>query len=567
MPRRVNESASAVTDLFRSTHFKSFSRLRSNTVDRVLSANTSRRAASLVSIIIYVCMEEHRKPVNATPEHESGGRATTCRLVSCSLSVPLNVMEIPGFYYDPERNRYFRIGSGGPEFRDRVRSAQREAEKKANQQKLEKIKCRTPHSVDDASLSALLVKRHSLYTNVRSATVKQAATRALLRRLTADTQVIIPAYRHITTTGTTTIQGDEAVLTFEKLGILRIGFQCEPYFHAWMTSHCWRPVPGDIVAIDLSREMRHGNCSVRKIVGVSNEPGRRTGGRLWQVTVPPLGPPSHEEMQMLRDSRPLEQGNISYKRGYLADLTQLRMANSPPPPIDVNATWRNVLFNCLDVQRKLNVICLGSQTGFHYMDSGFDGQHFSKTPTGVTSVKAATQNILCAGLRDGRLFIFDARRANKSMHIPHSRSAIAHMAPLGKSTFENQVLIVDVQGKIAIWDVRYIRKKPVRTLLGHEGAPTVAFDADVETNTIAVSGADNRLRLWSLDYDRTMDYDRPLWESSQFDGPVRFCKIMSQPPPQPSTCFAEYSHRRSPGIMASAPVNGKPTIHWFTIPA
>lgn len=483
--------------------------------------------------------------------------------------MPSEVREIPGFYYDPERNRYFRIGTGGPALRDRVRSAQREAEKKADKQKLEKSKWRTPYSVDDASLKDLL-RKQPIFNNVRSTIVKRAATRALLRQLKADSQTIIPTNSYITTTGPTAFQDGEAVVTFANNDLLWLGYQCEPFFHVWKASQCWLPAPGDIVAIDLSKRFQYGDHALRTLVGLSNVHGRRTYGRLWQTTLPSLGLLDETEMQKLRETRP-NKSTSGCKRGYIGELP--RFMQTDPPLNDVDAKWAGVLFHCLDVQKELDAILLGSETGLHYMNRAFEQHRHIKTSKGVMSVKVATRNMFCAGLRDGRLFIYDSRRkdSNVSMSIPHSKSAIAHLAPLGKVTFENQVLIVDVQGKIAIWDTRYRKREPVRILRGHEGAPTVAFDVNMQTNMVVVSGADNRLRLWSLDYDRIMDHDIPLWESSNFDGPVRSCKLLQQPP-EPSSFWSfdiqpDDSYRRAPGIIASAPVNGKPAIHWFTVPA
>ncbi|OLL24849.1 WD repeat-containing protein 21 [Neolecta irregularis DAH-3] len=156
-----------------------------------------------------------------------------------------------------------------------------------------------------------------------------------------------------------------------------------------------------------------------------------------------------------------------------------------------------------------NKIAVGGSGMFMLIEqSGHDcTQRILRSKSDVFAVQFLDENVCMAGSRDGCIRAFDSRvkSDDHQLFIRHS-STVAGIKVLS----EYQIIVNGLRNSLKLYDVRFPHppapsslysapSKPVFEYTGHinEHSLTLGFDANRNTGIITAAGSDNRLRFWN----------------------------------------------------------------------
>ncbi|KAJ6262421.1 hypothetical protein Dda_3229 [Drechslerella dactyloides] len=133
----------------------------------------------------------------------------------------------------------------------------------------------------------------------------------------------------------------------------------------------------------------------------------------------------------------------------------------------------------------------------------------------VLALTYLDNNVLLSGSRNGKIKIYDTRR-NLEKEITHETAIASHVSSithLRKLNNDHYIVVNGLGGQTALQDLRYCRPmaghqrghmprgpvSPVMTYKNHNKATLgLGFDIDEEQEFIAVAGEDNKIRLYSI---------------------------------------------------------------------
>lgn len=501
------------------------------------------------------------------------------------------MQQIPGYYYDETKNRYFRIMPSGPHSLEALRKAK---EYSATENRLRSSRRSHQRSIiADRNLYQFCATRR-IQNRMRPRTLIDNVNRALYKSLQLHTELSIPSCLS-SSTGFMDIDNSngEAVISYPGGRLMRYGYQCEPFFQMWSASTAWR-ASSEVSSLHLCYHVYIQGEERRVIIGTTS--GGMHNAQLFRYSIPALQPLDPETAKYLCQRAPRKtirtKQSAAVRTGELVERRDFHSAT-----VDCTLSLKKTSFYSSSVSDKAGIILAGSDHGVHVVTTSFELVNSHSTSSTVMAIETLSSNpgLGWLGCRDGTLQLYDSRTACFCRRFSYSKAAIVHMS----GALEHPLLLtVNVNGDMLIWDARWLKSKlrnnkrtePVRQLTGHEGCPTqnFGFDVDPKLRMVAAAGSDRRIRLWSLAEDQILENnDAPFWISRPFnEGPIRTAKFIREPPPtsplwwdeeqypeiiQQSFDGDDYTFRRAPGLLVSAPATHTtregPAIHWLTIPS
>ncbi|KAI8147138.1 hypothetical protein BJV82DRAFT_597937 [Fennellomyces sp. T-0311] len=474
------------------------------------------------------------------------------------------MLEIPGYYFDPVKNRYFKITANGPHSLVEIRKAQEEAERqkvKAEQRLRFKPPAR-PNTLRDQNVLRYLHSRRMRHS-FRPAMNEIIGTRAVYKHLHTQSQFSIPGSSLSRACCMDFYDGD-AVVCYPQGCPMRFKYQCEPFFSLLDTPHLTH-VDADVTSLHVNkRRIQYQDEARRPVFGTTELSRHSNRAQLWRLSLPPLPEIDPEFALCLREHQQSQQLNVPVVIGGL-----------PEDAVAMDCTFAlklNNFWTC-SVDEVDETLVVGCDTGAYMLTSTFNVIGRANTKTAVLAAQHTPQRpgLAWLGCRDSEIKLFDPRsHYNHNIRFKHSSLAIAHLAALDPY----RILALDVGDSMALWDVRFVSKRtrPVQRFRGHKNraGTQVAFDVDLDARLVALAGDDHRVRLWSL-AGSAVD---PFWESQQFgDGPIQAIKFVHDPPPianvwKDMDSIPSDVQSGAPGLIVAAPVNGDASssgIHWLSV--
>ncbi|KAI9314231.1 hypothetical protein BX666DRAFT_1971615 [Dichotomocladium elegans] len=475
-------------------------------------------------------------------------------------------LEIPGYYFDPEKNRYFRIQANGPHSREAVRSAQRIARLEKEQATLS----RNPlQYLRDRNVVHYLYDRQLQGSRGGNSRKRiDACHRALFRQMRPTRELDIrQSYR---CDGLVEFCEGEAFVSYGSRMVLRYGYQCNPFFQMWETSMMWETC-GHIAALKAGYEHEVEGQRARQFVFISNHSGRDiSGGELSRFSVSAI--PEIQDEQTAKAIRS-------------AGSTRNVMYSVPTGDrifLQYQFLRKTMAFHAVDCSIEHGGIALGGEKGAYLLSDDFNTRSVYQTKSDVLAIKYTGRHKAWLGCRDGHLLLMDERSPKPDMIIAASEFATARLA-----TLQNDHLIsVDVQKSVNIWDVRYVQRRypwkkklqqPLRRLRGHDESVAkqrFAFDVNSSARILALADTDQRVCFWSL--GSSASDNMPFWTTEKQNlGTIRAVNFMEKQP-QMARVWQEESMldpgrdslSNAPGMVITTDNQHQPgtTFHWLTIP-
>lgn len=466
-------------------------------------------------------------------------------------------MEIPGYYFDREKNRYFRITATGPHSRDAIKKAEQTAEIQQENEDAKRI--RNPlKRIGDDHIYQYLYSRQTT-SNISSATLINACNRALYRQMKPARQ--LDNYERYSCTGLADFRSGEAIVTYGQGLLMRYGYQCEPRFQMWNMATPWHASSSSVTSLQLgpcyTTNMQEGTYR-QTVYGTSFAP--RKTAELWRYSFP-----SRIDMDIdMDDDNP-------------SNMIRTIAREQPSAVLDCRFSLKK---SCLwTTHYAQDKVVVGGDHGAYMLTPSFDVLGQIRTKTAVLTAQCMENGRQQAwiGCRDGRLFLFDARKPQPAKSITQSDVATAHVVSLDSSGLEHQVLSVDIERSIKIWDMRCLRRerqgslhRPIKHLYGHDttAGQHIAFDVSHHSRTVALVDGQQQLHFWSLD-SNTLD-NTPFWTSSHFEK-TRIQSIHFIDASQHNTPSSPPSSSlpHAPGLVALAenPQRSGTSFYWFTVPS
>ncbi|KAG0168626.1 hypothetical protein DFQ28_004609 [Apophysomyces sp. BC1034] len=481
--------------------------------------------------------------------------------------------EIPGYYFDEEKNRYFKVMPTGPHSLAAIKARKAAKEEQKPQQPSKKRK------VSPTSIRTFCQWRETQSQLQTPTCLMSRGSRFLFRNLAVDTEIQLCnrssalAECHSTCMDFTSFPDNgEAVVSFAGGRLIRYGYQCDPFFQLWRTGFEWN-LRSDITSLQFGQS----TSTQKTVIGTSLGQGGLSPAQIWRYSYPALPAISTDDADGLSN-----QLSASSRRGPRRGFVSTDVCWTAGPQIlqDYNYNRTKDTFWSSSVDDAHNTIVLGSEKGVTHLTSDLNCVNLTRTKSAVFATKLleSQPRISWIGCRNGDVQLFDTR-TRRSTPMFRQSSAITHLMPFERVSSGNQVLAAGMDGSLCLWDARvpsFVRpnheSRPLRKLYGHVNNHhrQIAFDVEPTMNLVAAAGSDHRLRIWSL--SKPGD-NEPFWISEKFgDGPVPAAKFMTSPP-QIQDAWSrrnrnppEYSYRRSPGIFVCAPsVDGFPAIQWLAI--
>ncbi|KAI7868123.1 WD40-repeat-containing domain protein [Spinellus fusiger] len=495
--------------------------------------------------------------------------------------------DIPGYYFNEEKNRYFKIMPTGPHSLSAIKQAREEKEREAAiQQGMEKQKQET------MNMSQFLRWRQTGSGGHSSAILREKGQRVLFKQITLDTRIQLPLQTTASNTSTvcmdlTSSQGTGEILcSFENAGILRYGYQVNPFFHMWGNERYDKAL--SIASMQYASPIRRGNGTDRTIVGTFYGEIGDVSSSLWRLPIHDLPPLSQEDTTKLSECAPEDittsASTAAYKSGRVCRTVSAPHDRDTAPALhygfEEETLWASAAEDTYDS------VVAGGNSGIYAFNSELQPiqrMHVKSSIFVLKSSKAQPRQYWY-GSRNGTVGLYDIR-CNEG-HQPHplfnQLSSITYLYPLEDHSSGHTVLVVGTNGLINIWDARFPytpqkkKKKtyhtPVKTLEGHQNAYTreLGVDYDPNTNLLVAAGDDKRLRLWSL---INPDSNEPFWTSEKsLTGIIKAAKFVTDPPALQSVwntiALVEKPlfDRRCPGLLVCAPFDGEtPAIEWMSV--
>ncbi|KAI7886583.1 hypothetical protein K492DRAFT_203118 [Lichtheimia hyalospora FSU 10163] len=454
-------------------------------------------------------------------------------------------MEIPGYYFDRDKNRYFRITATGPHSRDAIKKAEQTAELQQENDNAKRI--RNPlKQIGDDHIYQYLYSRQTT-SNISSTTLINACNRALYRQMKPVQQ--LDNNERYSCTGVADFRSGEAVVTYGQGLVLRYGYQCEPSFQMWNMETPWH-VGSSVTSLQLGPCYTNIQDGTHRQTVYGTSYGPRKSSELWRYSF---------LSQIDMDPDMMHANNHN---NVIRSITR----EQPPAVLDCRFSLKK---SCLwTTHYAHDKVVVGSDHGAYMLNSCFDVLGHIPTKTAVLAAQCVDDDRSQAwiGCRDGRLFLFDSRIPQPAKSITQSKVATAHVVSLDSSGLEHQILSVDIERSIKIWDMRCLRRtrqgslhQPIKQLSGHDTTADqhIAFDISHHSRTVALVDGRQQLHFWSLDsnaFDNT-----PFWTSDYF----QHNRIQS-------IHFIDASQQNShaPGLVALAenPQRSSTSFYWFTAP-
>ncbi|CAG8543109.1 4717_t:CDS:10 [Acaulospora morrowiae] len=136
-------------------------------------------------------------------------------------------------------------------------------------------------------------------------------------------------------------------------------------------------------------------------------------------------------------------------------------------------------------------------------------------------------SVVYAGCRDGQIRIFDIRSninrsAGESPRIRQS-SPVCNL----KSIHSCHVLCDGMNGSLSLWDIRCMKKDPVMEYLGHvnNGNRRIGFSVNTHESIVAIAGSDRYVRLYSISSGKLVR--APIGPFKEHISTIKFCETFS----------------------------------------
>ncbi|KAH8556609.1 WD40-repeat-containing domain protein [Umbelopsis sp. PMI_123] len=381
-----------------------------------------------------------------------------------------NVMEIPGYYYDPEKKKYFKFMPTGPYSRQNYKKSQQQQRQPVQGKR--KVSCVTKllrycylreiHARRSVMQSKVDGYQALLATLGQPQNILSLAATATSRPTALD---VHPTKNHLML-GLSNGSTAQTMFTISKVH----GFKQQALTLS--------PNSSDITCISMGSD---DTCTVCTMGSGIDAP---------KVSFMKLDLPEHEDMPYLRPGAVIQSVSVP--------------------------SWGS--FWCCD-QSKIDVArsVLGTDNQAIYFNHGKPStSYFTNSAVLAAQIDPVQPHVFFGGCRDGRVKLFDARvdrrkidaRRGHSPYIIQHKSPITHLRKIGSSF---HIVTAAMDGSLQVWDLRghqtisshtsyHQRQWPVLRFNGHKNQHTrsLGFDVLDDSNVVAVAGDDHIIRLWSL---------------------------------------------------------------------
>lgn len=508
------------------------------------------------------------------------------------------MVDIPGYFYDEEKNRHFKIMPTGPYSAAAINQRKREREREQQQQQKQQVRStKRRHPLDTSSLLEFHHNRSSLPRLSLRSMVGYGA-KSIYKQLTPVGSMSLSHFGYgqyaraplpqIDNMAVNMLpcdinqqlqnNGGDILVGYQGGLITRYGCQVDPFFQVWATSQAWQ-CGSSITSLHFGGSYRERGHWKQTVVGTSMGQDRHLSNRLWRASLP-LAPPLDElatERLILNHA----EGSI---RANVLDQSTL-----PRPSVVASFIKPKDTFWSSFVADEQDVTLVGGERQLYVLSRGFDvvSQVPSKSAIFTTCLVDQQPQLAWIGRRDGRIVLVDTRQKpppslQHALHF-YLSSAVTHVKPLADSSSGHTLVAGAMDGSLCLLDTRLSipssssssqrAKKgrphrwsdqpfstPIRRFYGHtnDHSRNLAFDVDINLNLMVMAGADNVLRMWSLEDQN--DEVHPFWSSTPYSGQVCQASILSS---VETSDRIPLMKRFNPGLLVCAPT---PSLDWFSIP-
>ncbi|KAL0084204.1 hypothetical protein J3Q64DRAFT_1124681 [Phycomyces blakesleeanus] len=498
--------------------------------------------------------------------------------------------EIPGYYFNEEMNRYFKIMPTGPHSLAAINQARQVVER-------EKVVSREIKKQKKNTMKVPQYVRWRQTMNRSYSPQKMIAIghASLFRQTTPITSITLPhkgasLSSSQTCLDVTSSDTGEIVCSFSNSGMSRYGYQVTPFFHVWGTETHQRAL--NISSLQFANTLLGPDRGKRTLVGTffggSGTP--RQSPELWRFSIDALPmideeaaekliltkPRPKPKSKSIRGPGPLNHGRVCQ---VFSDQQSRPVSMSKVCNFGDESLWSSAVDDTNDT------VVVGGDRFLYCLTSEFVSLQHIDTRSSVFTVRPSNNNPKTSwyGCRNGTIGLFDARcnRSNQPANMFQQSSSVTQLSPLENLSSQHTVLAAGTGGLINIWDIRSpfpikrkgknICNKPVRSFTGHQNEHThsLPVDTDLQYNVLLASGDDSRLRLWSL---LDSSSNEPIWTSERYEnGPVSAAKFVVDPPKlqdiwkSKSLIDTPYSKQCYPGILTCVPTENEATaMEWLS---
>ncbi|ORZ17188.1 hypothetical protein BCR42DRAFT_414103 [Absidia repens] len=398
--------------------------------------------------------------------------------------------EIPGYFYDEDKKRYFKIMPSGPYSMAAIQQAKRQRIKQEQQQQKEEVRlCKKNRSLFDSTSMLTFQRQRSTYSSLPSRTLVGYGSKSMYTQLKRQKQIGLGLLETSNNDiNGNTIATNMAVNTYSyphqlqqqdyggdaygdivighRGGLTRYGFQVDPFFQVWKTSQTWHKST-NITSLHFVRPSRghvatsFGYDWTQSIIGTSMGDDMTLPNQLWRYTLPLTPPIEESTAERLLNNRSNMANNTTNRLAPALDPALL-----PEPIWDCSFVRRKDTFWSSYVADAHNIILVGGEKDLFILSSSFDfiSQVPCKTAVFATHLSEQQPRVAWMGCRDGRILLVDSRQSSRSssekqqltgnLHFRQS-SAITHLKPLDNYSSGHSILSAGMDGSISLWDTRF----------------------------------------------------------------------------------------------------------------
>ncbi|KAI8583098.1 hypothetical protein K450DRAFT_224207 [Umbelopsis ramanniana AG] len=383
-----------------------------------------------------------------------------------------HVMDIPGYYYDREKKKYFKVMPTGPYSRQNYQKAQKQQQQPRPAPVKRKLYCVTklPRYCYQREIQArrsVIQSKIDGYQGLLVTLGPPQKIHSLAATATAHPTAldIHPTKNHLML-GLSNGSTAQTMFTVSKAH----GFQQQALTLS--------PNSSDITCISMGSD---DTCTVCTMGSGLDAP---------KVSFIKLDLPEHEDTPYLRPGGVIQSISVpSWGSFWCCDQSKVEVARS----------------------------VLGTDNQAVYFNHGKPTtSYFTNSAVLTAQIDPVQPNVFLGGCRDGRIKLFDARvdrrkidaRRGHSPYIIQHKSPITHLRKIGSSF---HIVAAAMDGSLQVWDMRghqttsshtsyHQRQWPVLRFNGHKNQHTrsLGFDVIDDANVVAVAGDDHTIRLWSL---------------------------------------------------------------------
>jgi hypothetical protein len=447
---------------------------------------------------------------------------------------------IPGYFLDQKTRKLYKITPSGPfsmpELRRRLQREEEEEKAAAEAALRERRKFSSSNQQPITDISQYLRKR-STCTSL-SHKINNGIT-CLMDRLKTRSSIAMPGSpqvvsRHTLAEVTNDPNDYGEMLIATQTQLQHYGYQVDPQFRLWK-SNFQLSLRNAVTSMHFSASHfdTHRDLLLTQ------------GGELYRVITPRLPPLTYEEIEA----------------AFMDCDGSIRDDNNPNIVLDIPSAHsishldlgthrifqrKKDLFWCSSVNDAQDRVVLGGDQKLYLLNSNFDCIVSCNIKSSVfsTYIPQHRSDLCWVGLRNGTIQRFDTRsksHINLSSKF-HQSSSIVKMHSLSNTGSGHDLLTVGMDGSVNIWDERKPKThypghqpkqkdqvQPIYTLKGHvnESTRRLAFDLDLDSHLLLLSGSDHRVRLWSLlDLKTSSSSSQPIWTSGKYAAPIPAAKLM-----------------------------------------